>query len=84
MFNPSFFKIIEAKAAVNLTISIGVRLSPVLPPIVPLIPDIDLINDTKYDFLFNNLTTILYENSFGLVKLTVFKGNYSFTALIIT
>ena len=27
----------------NLTISIGVKESPTFPPIVPLIPDIDLI-----------------------------------------
>jgi NADH:ubiquinone oxidoreductase subunit H len=31
-------------AAVNFTISTGVRLSPVFPPIVPLIPEILLIN----------------------------------------
>ena len=33
-----------AYAAVNLTISTGVRALPLSPPIVPLIPDIDLIN----------------------------------------
>ena len=32
-----------AYAEVNLTISIGVKESPTFPPIVPLIPDIDLI-----------------------------------------
>jgi hypothetical protein len=34
---------IEAKAAVNRTTSSGVKLSPTLPPMVPLIPDMDLI-----------------------------------------
>jgi len=33
----------EPKAALNFTISTGVRFSPDLPPIVPLIPDIDFI-----------------------------------------
>ena len=31
-------------AAANFTASIGVKLSAVLPPMVPLIPDIDFIN----------------------------------------
>jgi hypothetical protein len=29
---------------VNFTVSRGVRPSPILPPMVPLIPEIDLIN----------------------------------------
>jgi hypothetical protein len=33
-----------AKAAVNLTTSTGVRFSPTVPPIVPRIPEMDLIN----------------------------------------
>jgi hypothetical protein len=33
-------------AEVNLTISIGVNPSPGFPPMVPLIPEIDLISDT--------------------------------------
>jgi hypothetical protein len=31
-------------AEANLTVSRGVKLSPGLPPIVPLIPEIDFIN----------------------------------------
>jgi hypothetical protein len=38
------------KAAVNLTTSIGVNALPGAPPIVPRIPEIDLIKAT--DFLF--------------------------------
>ena len=38
----SFKKIINA--AVNLTMSMGLKPSPGFPPIVPLIPDIDFIN----------------------------------------
>src|SRR5947207_405963 len=34
----------EPKAAVNLTMSKGVRLSPLLPPIVPLIPEMDFMS----------------------------------------
>jgi hypothetical protein len=34
-------------AAVNFTTSRGVRLSPGLPPMVPRIPEIDLISATK-------------------------------------
>ena len=37
-------------AAVNFTMSNGVRLSPVFPPIVPLIPDILFINAIRYHF----------------------------------
>jgi hypothetical protein len=44
------FKITDPKAAENLTTSSGDNVSPGLPPIVPLIPDIDFINDT-YLFL---------------------------------
>jgi hypothetical protein len=32
----------------NFTISIGVKKLPGLPPIIPLIPDIDFINDILY------------------------------------
>ena len=40
-----------AKAAADSTTSIGVRLFPGLPPIVPLIPEIDLIKlNFFYDF----------------------------------
>jgi hypothetical protein len=39
---------------VNLTISIGVRASPHLPPMVPLMPDIDLINVIAISFLFKD------------------------------
>ena len=39
-----FLLINVAKADVNDTISTGVRLSPAVPPIVPRMPDIDLIN----------------------------------------
>src|SRR5882762_11514312 len=35
------------KAAANLTTSIGVRASPGLPPIVPRMPEIDLIRVTN-------------------------------------
>ena len=37
----------EPKAAVNFTTSIGERVSPGLPPMVPLIPEILLINATE-------------------------------------
>lgn len=47
-------RIIRAKAAVNFTTSKGVRASPLLPPIVPLIPDIDLINVTRVEFKVQN------------------------------
>ena len=48
---PSFFCwIIEANAAVNLTVSIGVNESPGLPPIVPRIPEIDLISVMRFEF----------------------------------
>jgi XTP/dITP diphosphohydrolase len=38
-------------AAANFTTSTGVRLSAVLPPIVPRIPDMDFINVTCYDLM---------------------------------
>ena len=37
-----------AYAAVNFTMSRGLNPSPALPPIVPLMPEIDLINDIMY------------------------------------
>jgi hypothetical protein len=45
-----FFFAHSAYAAVNFTTSIGLSVSPLLPPIVPLIPEIDLINDTLRSF----------------------------------
>ena len=48
----SLFCLIQiAKAELNFTISIGLNPSPDLPPIVPLIPEIDLINVTVICFL---------------------------------
>jgi hypothetical protein len=38
------------KAAVNFTISTGDKQSPGLPPIVPLIPDIDFISAIQIIF----------------------------------
>jgi hypothetical protein len=38
------------KAAVNLTMSVGVNESPGFPPIVPRIPEIDFINVTGFIF----------------------------------
>ena len=49
---PAFSFITVAKAATNPTKSTGVKLSPALPPIVPLKPEIDLTNDI---FIFNLL-----------------------------
>jgi hypothetical protein len=46
LFTSGLLIIVAAKAAVNFTTSSGVKLSPLLPPIVPLIPEIDLINVT--------------------------------------
>ena len=43
------------KARVNFAISIGVSASPDFPPIVPLIPDIDFINDKVKLFRTANL-----------------------------
>ncbi len=37
-------RVIRAKAVVNLTMSIGVRFSPAAPPMVPRMPEIDLIS----------------------------------------
>ena len=42
----------EAYAAVNFTTSTPLRPSPTGPPIVPLIPDIDLINAIGILFLY--------------------------------
>ncbi|MPN04603.1 hypothetical protein SDC9_151846 [bioreactor metagenome] len=41
---PVEFLINRAYADANFTMSTGVRLSPTRPPIVPLIPDMDLIS----------------------------------------
>src|ERR1700722_2833848 len=51
IFFPLFCRIRPPKAAVNLTTSSGDRVSPGFPPIVPLIPEILLINAT--DSCFN-------------------------------
>jgi hypothetical protein len=42
------------KAAVKRTMSIAVKDSPGLPPIVPLIPEILLINATKQNLIPKN------------------------------
>jgi hypothetical protein len=48
----TFLSLIHAEyAAANLTISTGVKALPGCPPIVPLIPEIDLINVMSYLFL---------------------------------
>jgi hypothetical protein len=44
LLGPDAFFIRVAYAEVNLTISSGVNELPASPPIVPLIPDIDLIS----------------------------------------
>jgi hypothetical protein len=54
-----------ANAAVNFTISMGVKLFPGLPPIVPLIPDMLLISATLYFFLFDGSV-----NSLGMTKIS--------------
>src|ERR1700722_515824 len=51
IFFPFFCRIRPPKAAVNLTTSSGERVSPGFPPIVPLIPEMLLINAT--DACFN-------------------------------
>jgi hypothetical protein len=45
-FDALLFLIHNAKAELNFTMSIGLSPSPGLPPIVPLIPEIDFINVT--------------------------------------
>jgi hypothetical protein len=43
----------DAKAAVYFTISMGVKASPAAPPMVPRIPEMDLINVT-YVYVFKD------------------------------
>ena len=53
----------QAYAEVNKTVSSGVRLFDILPPIVPRIPEIDLINvifkDNHYS-IFSSLNFLSY------------------------
>jgi hypothetical protein len=44
--------IMEPNAAVYFTISMGVRPSPAAPPMVPLMPEMDLINVTVLYFFW--------------------------------
>src|SRR5690554_591786 len=58
-------------AAVNLTTSMGVKLSPTVPPIVPRIPEIDFINATKDQVRLkfkNRKGILLYRWEKGLLK----------------
>jgi len=50
------------KAEVNFTISNGVRASLVLPPMVPRIPEIDLIKVTLLSFFFENKGSKIIES----------------------
>ena len=48
-----------AKAAVNFTISSGVRPSPAGPPIVPRIPEIDFMSDILEYYLNFGLYSLI-------------------------
>jgi len=58
-FDDSFNNTVP-KAAANLTTSRGERFSPGLPPMVPLIPEIDFINDTIYKIQVKKLEDKLH------------------------
>jgi hypothetical protein len=60
------------KAAVNLMISTGVRLVPGVPPIVPLIPEILLINATTNSSKVNDYIRLI-----GVAKVRIEKGIWS-------
>ena len=56
-------------AAVNFTISTGVRLVPGVPPIVPLIPEILLINATTNSSKVNDYIRLI-----GVTKISIETG----------
>jgi len=60
---------IVPNAAVNLTISTGVRLVPGVPPRVPLIPEILLINATTNSSKVNDYIRLI-----GATKIRIEKG----------
>src|SRR5690606_9758680 len=55
-------------AAVNLTISIGVSASPGLPPIVPRMPEMDLIN-VMYTIVFEPVNLDKFHQGNGILEL---------------
>jgi len=56
-------------AAVNFTMSTGVRLVPGVPPIVPLIPEMLLINATTNSSKVNDYIRLI-----GITKIRIEKG----------
>jgi len=56
-------------AAVNFIISTGVRLVPGVPPIVPLIPEMLLINATTNSSKVNDYIRLI-----GATKIRIVKG----------
>ena len=56
-------------AAENFTISTGVRLVPGVPPIVPLIPEMLLINATTNSSKVNDYIRLI-----GITKIRIEKG----------
>ena len=56
-------------AAVNFTMSTGVRLVPGVPPIVPLIPEMLLINATTNSSKVNDYIRLI-----GVTKIRIEKG----------